>query len=188
MKRVAAAVLFVLALGVSTKADSCTDCQTLTVLETLTNFTVVGAPTTVEWLFLDFPSNFEVIDTWQGGRFSGDVLSSHVNIGVPSWINLYSLSLFTNTNTGVICCSSCPPSVPVTLEPVFPGGPDPDIPACFDPYVHVYDVTFESGFIISAALVGSFISTTPVPEPGTLGLLGLGFALIWRRLRNRRER
>ena len=122
MKRVAAAVLFVLALGVSTKADSCSDCQTLTVLETLTNFTVVGAPTTVEWLFLDFPSNFEVIDTWQGGMFSGDVLSSHVNIGVP----------------------------------------------------------------ISAALVDSFIPGTPVSEPGTLGLLGLGFALIWRRLRNRR--
>jgi hypothetical protein len=181
--RVAVAVLFVLALGSLTKADSCADCQALTVLETLKDFTVVGAPTTVEWLFLNTPHNFEVIDTWQGGMFSGDVLSSHVNIGVPSWINLYSLSLFTDTNTGVICCSSCPPGVPVTLEPAFPGGPN--IPACFDPYVHMYEVTFESGSVVSSPLVNSFISATLVPEPETLGLLGLGFALIWRRLKPR---
>ena len=47
MKRLAISVLFVLALvsGISTKADSCTDCQTLTVPETPTHFTVVGAPT-----------------------------------------------------------------------------------------------------------------------------------------------
>jgi hypothetical protein len=180
MKGVAIAVLFVVALasGVSTKADSCADCQTLTVLETLTHFTVVGAPTTVEWLFLNSPANFEVIDTWQGGMFSGDVLSSHVNSGVPSSINLGSLSLFTDTDTGVICCSSCPPGSPVTLEPAFPGGPD--VPACFDPYVNVYEVTFESGSILSAGLVNSFVPETPgtftVPEPGVLLLVSVGLA------------
>jgi hypothetical protein len=182
MKRVATAVLFVLALalGVSTKADSCADCQTLTVLETLTNFTVVGAPTTVEWLFLDSPANFEVIDTWQGGTFSGSTLSSHVNIGVPSSINLNSLSLFTDTNTGVICCSSCPPGVPITLEPGAPVPGAPDVPACFDPYVHVYEATFESGSILSAGLVSSFIPETPgtftEPEPGVLLLMSVGLA------------
>ena len=174
MKRVAIAVLFVFALAsaVSTKADSCADCQTLTVLETLTHFTVVGAPTTVEWLFLDSLANFEVIDTWQGGMFSGDVLSSHVNIGVPTSINLDSLSLFTDTNTGVICCSSCPPGALVTLEL--------GIPACFDPYVHVYEVTFESGSVVGAGLVSSFIPETPgtfaAPEPGVLLLASVGFA------------
>lgn len=180
MKRVAISILFVVALvsGVSTKADSCTDCQTLTALETLTHFTVVGAPTTVEWLFLDSPANFEVIDTWQGGMFSGDVLTSHVNIGVPSSMNLSSLSLFTDTNTGVICCSSCPPGTAVTPEPAFPGGSD--VPACFDPFVHVYDVTFESGSIVSAGLVASFIPESPgtfsAPEPGVLLLLSVGLA------------
>lgn len=182
MKQVAIAVLFVLALasGVSTKADSCADCQTLTVLETLTHFTVVGAPTTVEWFFLDSPANFEVIDTWQGGMFSGDLLSSHMNIGVPSSINLGRLSLFTDTNTGVICCSSCPPGTPVTLEPSFPGGED--VPACFDPYVHVYEITLESGLILSAGLKSSFIPETPgtfnVPEPATISLILVGFFFV----------
>ena len=32
--------------------------------------------------------------------------------------------------------------------------------------------------------VGAASQSTFVPEPGTLGLMGLGFALIWRRLRN----
>jgi hypothetical protein len=183
MKRVAIPVLFVLAsaLGVSTKADSCTDCQTLTVLETLTHFTVMGAPTTVEWLFLDSPANFEVVDTWQGSStFLGNVLISHVNIGVPSSINLNSLSLFTDTNTGVTCCSSCPPGTPITLEPLSSGLPDVDVPVCFDPFVHVYEATFESGSFRSAVLVSSFIPETPgtftAPEPGVLLLMSVGLA------------
>lgn len=186
MKRAAALLVLVLALGISTKADSCPDdCQTLTVLETLTHFTVVGAPTTVEWLFLYPPANFQVIDTWQGGMFSGDTLSSHVNSGVPNSIGLGSLSLFTDTNTGIICCSSCPHGSPAILEPVFPGGPD--IPVCFDPYVHVYAVTLGSGSILSAELVDSFVPETPgtftVPEPQPLLLLCIGLAGIrmWRR-------
>lgn len=181
----AIAVVFLLAsaFGISTKADSCTPpvCQTLTVLETLIHFTTVGAPTTVEWLFLDEPNNFEVVDTWRGGMFDNSTLSSHLNIGVPNSINLVSLSAFTDTNTGITCCSSCPPGTPVTLEPVFPGGPD--VPACFDPFVHVYDVTFGSGSV-GAALVSSFIPEVPgtfiAPEPATLlllatGMIGLGF-------------
>jgi hypothetical protein len=32
--------------------------------------------------------------------------------------------------------------------------------------------------------VGAVSNTTFVPEPGTLGLVGLGFALIWRRLKS----
>jgi len=178
MKRVAIPVLFVLALalGVSTKADSCTDCQTLTVLETLTHFTVVVAPTTVEWLFLD--SNFEVIDTWQGSTtFLGNMLISHVNIGVPSSNDLNSLGFTDAGNTGVICCSTCPPGTPVTLEPYFGL---PDVPVCLDPFVHVYELTFESGSFRSGTLVSSFIPETPgtftEPEPGVLLLISVGLA------------
>jgi hypothetical protein len=187
VRAIAVVFLLLLALGISTKADSCTlpDCQNLTVLETLTHFTTVGAPTTVEWLFLDEPNNFEVIDTWQGGMFDNSTLSNHLNIGVPTSINLASLSAFTDTNTGIICCSSCPPGTPVTLEPAFGAAGGPDVPACFDPFVNVYDVTFVSGSVLEAALVGSFIPETPgtfipAPEPGTLlslaaGMFGLAF-------------
>jgi PEP-CTERM motif len=189
LRALAVVVLLSLAFGISTKADSCAppDCQTLTVLETLTHFTTVGAPTTVEWLFLDEPNNFEVIDTWQGGMFDNTTLSSSVDIGVPNSINLASLSAFTDTNTGITCCSSCPPGTPVTLEPAFPGGPD--VPVCFDPFVHVYDVTFGSGSALGAVLVGSFIPEVPgtfipTPEPGTLLLLAAGmFGLAFRRRR-----
>ena len=41
----------------------------LTVLETLTQLTTVGARTTVEWLFLDEPNNLSKSRTWQGGMF-----------------------------------------------------------------------------------------------------------------------
>jgi hypothetical protein len=186
VRAIAVMVLLALALGISTKADSCArpDCQTLTVLETLTHFTTVGAPTTVEWLFLDEPNSFKVVDTWQGGMFDNTTLSSSVDIGVPNSINLASLAAFTDTNTGIICCSSCPPGIPVTLEPAFPGGSD--VPACFDPFVHVYDATFDSaGTILESVLVGSFIPETPgtfipAPEPETLlllvaGMYGLAF-------------
>jgi|SRR5580658_5390565 hypothetical protein len=187
VRAIAVVFLLLLAFGISTKADSCMlpDCQNLTVLETLTHFTTVGAPTTVEWLFLDEPNNFEVIDTWQGGMFDNSTLSNHLNIGVPTSINLASLSAFTDTNTGIICCSSCPPGTPVTLEPAFGAAGGPDVPACFDPFVNVYDVTFVSGSVLEAALVGSFIPETPgtfipAPEPGTLlslvaGMFGLAF-------------
>jgi hypothetical protein len=172
------ALVLVCLWGRVASADSCTDCQTLTVLETLTDFTVLGAPTTVEWLFLDSPNNFVVVDTWQGSStFVGNVLISHVNIGVPSSINLNSL-VFTDSNTGVICCSSCPPGTPVTLEPIAPGLPD--VPVCFDPYVNVYEATFESGSFQSLVLVSSFIPETPgtftEPEPGVLLLMGVGLA------------
>jgi len=180
----AIAVVFLLfgALGISTKADSCAppDCQTLTVLETLAHFTTVGAPTTVEWLFLNAPNNFEVVDTWQGGMFDNATLSSSVDTGVPNSINLASLFAFTDSNTGITCCSSCPPGTPVTLEPAFGPAGGPDVPACFDPFVHVYDVTFGSdGSILEAALVGSFIPEVPgtfipAPEPGALMLLAAG--------------
>ena len=190
VRAIAAVVLLTLALGISTKADSCVPpgCQTLTVLETLTHFTTVGAPTTVEWLFLDKPYNFEVIDTWQRGMFDNSTLSSHLNIGVPNSINLASLSAFTDTNTGIICCSSCPPGTPVTLEPAFGALGGPDVPACFDPFVNVYDVTFVSGSMLGAALVGSFIPEVPgtffAPEPGTLLLLAAGmFGLAFCRRR-----
>jgi len=158
----------------------------LTVLETLTHFTTVGAPTTVEWLFLDEPNNFEVIDTWQGGMFENSTLSSHLNIGVPTSINLASLSFFTDSSAGITCCSSCPPGTPVTLEPASPGGLD--VPACFDPFVHVFEVTFSSGSILGAALVSSFIPEVPgtfiAPEPSTLLLLATGtFGLAFRKRR-----
>jgi hypothetical protein len=175
-------LLFVLALGSSTKADSClpADCQNLTVLETLTHFTTPGAPTTVEWLFLNSP-NFAVIDTWQGGMFDNAFVSSSVDIGVPQSINLGSLFSFTDTNSGIICCSSCPPGTPVTLEPAFGANGGPDVPACFDPRVNVYQATFISGSLQSAGLVGSYIPETPgtfvpAPEPGTLLILATGLA------------
>jgi hypothetical protein len=179
-------LLFVLALGSSTKADSCLqgNCQDLIVLETLTHFTTPGAPTTVEWLFLTSP-NFEVIDTWQGGMFDNATLSGSVNIGVPTSINLASLFSFTDTNSGIICCSSCPPGTPVTLEPAFGTIGGPDVPACFDPHVNVYQAILSSGTFVSAGLVDSYIPETPgtfirppvsTPEPGIFLMLATGLA------------
>jgi len=192
MKRAAIGVLFMflLAFGNSAKADSCTaDCQTLTVLETLTSFTTVGAPRTVEYLFLNSP-NFEVIDTWQGDVFSSPILSGQVDIGVPPWINLDSVLNFASKNDGIVCCSYCPPGSAIISDTG-----NPPTPVCFDPYVHVYDVTFNAAGLITSSgtgLVSSYLPATPgtfaAPEPGTLPLLSLGLiALIplWRRRRTK---
>jgi hypothetical protein len=113
--------------------------------------------------------------------FDNAFVSSRVDIGVPQSFDLGSVFSFTDTNSGIICCSSCPPGTPVTLEPAFGANGGPDVPACFDPRVNVYEATFISGSLQSAGLVGSYIPETPgtfvpAPEPGTFLILATGLS------------
>jgi hypothetical protein len=110
-------------------------------------------------------------------------LNGNVVIGVP-----YTLTATAATNP-IVCCSEL--SAQIFLE-LWNGGQLLQIVGAADFSTHSFSqsgtlVLDETGLAPGTYQfdIGAASSSTVVPEPGTLGPLGLGFALFWRRLKPR---
>jgi hypothetical protein len=98
---------------------------------------------------------------------------------------------FTATNDGPSCCSLMFSQVWITLW-----NGTQEVPGVGGGAIHLGSQPFsQSGTLVLDATglapgqysfdVGAASGSTFVPEPGTLGLVGIGFVLIWRRLKSK---